>query len=244
MDFAAKHKKNIGAYWNNATEATGVFTDAGCTIGQTWDTTGIRLHIDVDPKWRYAVPKEGGLGWMDTVGIPSGAENVDGAYEFINFLLSPEIGAMHANNTGYNTAAAGATKYLSEANREAFDFAYPEGAIDNLWWWPVFTPWFSEVRQEYVEKADQRIIPHARAGADRSLPVPFPFSERTFFHMRGKDIILEKASVTFGAFTAVHPLDLKIEVEASSFRSSAPRAVARRRCFGCSRAFCSKAPVM
>lgn len=152
LAFAAKHKKNIGAYWNNATEATGAFTDAGCTIGQTWDTTGIKLHDDVDPKWRYAAPKEGALGWMDTVAIPSGAANVDHAYELINFLLTPEIGGMFANNTGYNSAAVNASEHLSDASKEAFAFAYPGDAIDNLWWWPMFTPWFSEMRQEYVEK--------------------------------------------------------------------------------------------
>ena len=152
LAYAAKHKKNIGAYWNNATEATGAFTDSGCTIGQTWDTTGIKLHNDVDSKWLYTAPKEGALGWMDTVAIPSGAANVEQAYELINFLLTPEAGAVFANNTGYNSAAKGADKHLTTASKEAFAIAYPEGAIDNLWWWPMFTPWFSGVRQEYVEK--------------------------------------------------------------------------------------------
>jgi spermidine/putrescine transport system substrate-binding protein len=152
LDFAAKHKGNIGAYWNNATEATGAFTDAGCTIGQTWDTTGIKLHTDVDPKWRYAAPKEGALGWMDTVAVPSGAANVDQAYELINFLMTPEIGGMFANNTGYNSAAVGSADHLTAASKDAFAFAYPGDAIENLWWWPMFTPWFSAVRQEYSEK--------------------------------------------------------------------------------------------
>jgi spermidine/putrescine transport system substrate-binding protein len=66
--------------------------------------------------------------------------------------MTPEIGAMHANNTGYNSAAVGSDKHLSEANKMAFDIAYPKGAIENLWWWPMLTPWFSSVRQEYVEK--------------------------------------------------------------------------------------------
>lgn len=150
--FVASRKKNIGAYWNNATEATGAFTDGGCTIGQTWDTTGLKLHSDVDAKWRYAAPKEGALGWMDTAAIPSGAANLDQAYALLNFLLSPEIGGMFANNTGYNSAAVGADAHLSDANKEAFAFAYAGDAIDNLWWWPMFTPWFSAVREEYVEK--------------------------------------------------------------------------------------------
>jgi len=152
LKFLKPHKNNIGAFWNNATEATSAFTDSGCTIGQTWDTTGIKLRNDVGMKWVYTAPKEGALAWMDTMAIPSGAVNVDQAYELINFLMTPEIGAMHANNTGYNSAAVGSDKHLSAANKAAFDVAYPQGAIDNLWWWPLLTPWFSSVRQEYVEK--------------------------------------------------------------------------------------------
>ncbi len=152
LDFLKPHKKNIGAFWNNATEATAAFTDAGCTIGQTWDTTGIKLHIDVDQKWIYTAPKEGALGWMDTMGIPSGAKNLDETYEMINFLMTPEAGGMFANNTGYNSAAVGSANHLSDANKTAFKIAYPGGAIENLWWWPMNTPWFNGVRQEYVEK--------------------------------------------------------------------------------------------
>ena len=151
VKFVKDHKKNIGAFWNNATEATAAFTDAGCTIGQTWDTTGIKLHIDVDQKWRYSSPKEGALAWMDTMGIPSGAENLEQAYEFINFMLTPEIGGMFANNTGYNSAAVDSAGYLSDANKAAFEAAYPGDSIENFWWWPMFTPWFSDVRTEYVE---------------------------------------------------------------------------------------------
>ncbi len=152
LEFATARKKNIGAYWNNATEATAAFTDAGCTIGQTWDTTGIKLHIDVDKKWIYTSPKEGALAWMDTMAIPSGAANVEQAYEFMNFLMTPEAGGMFANNTGYNSAAVNADAHLTEASKAAFAIAYPKGAIENFWWWPVFTPWFSAVRSEFVEK--------------------------------------------------------------------------------------------
>ena len=152
LEFMKPHKKNIGAFWNNATEATSAFTDSGCTIGQTWDTTGIKLHNDVDKKWIYTSPKEGALGWMDTMAIPSGATNVEQAYELMNFLMTPEIGGMFANNTGYNSAAVGSAAHLTDESKAAFKIAYPEGAIDNLWWWPMSTPWFSNVRQEYVEK--------------------------------------------------------------------------------------------
>ena len=152
MAFLKPRKKNIGAFWNNATEATAAFTDAGCTIGQTWDTTGILLHKDVDKKWIYTAPKEGALGWMDTMGIPSGAANLDQTYELINFLMKPKIGGMFSNNTGYNSAAVGSANHLSDTSKATFKLAYPGNAIENLWWWPMNTPWFNGVRQEYVEK--------------------------------------------------------------------------------------------
>jgi spermidine/putrescine transport system substrate-binding protein len=151
--FAMEHRKSFGAWWNNATEATSAFTDAGCNIGQTWDTTGILLNRDVAPKWRYTMPKEGGLAWMDTVAIPSGAANPEGAYAFINHLMTPEMGGIFSNRTGYNSAAVGAEAFLNEKALAAFNMAYPDtAAIDNLWWWPAQTEFFSRLRGEFVEK--------------------------------------------------------------------------------------------
>lgn len=153
LKFLIEHKQNIGAWWNNATEATSAFTDAGCTIGQTWDTTGILLGRNVDPKWRYTMPKEGGLAWMDTIGIPAGAANPEGAYAFINHLLTPEMGAVFANRTGYNSAAQGADQHLNEQAKAAFEMAYPDqAALDNLFWWPMQTDFYAALRGEYVEK--------------------------------------------------------------------------------------------
>ena len=152
LNYALARKKNIGAFWNNATEATAAFTDAGCTIGQTWDTTGILLNRQTD-KWRYSMPKEGGLGWIDTLAIPSGAANLDQAYEFINFMLKPETGGMFANNAGYNSAATGADGHYSPEMKAGYQMAYPQAAaVDNLWWWPAQTPFFAELRSQYVEK--------------------------------------------------------------------------------------------
>ena len=153
LRFATERRRSIGAWWNNATEATSAFTDAGCTVGQTWDTTGILLNRQDKGRWRYTVPNEGGLAWMDTAAIPAGAANVEGAYAFIGHLLTPESGAAFANRTGYNSAAAGADALLNEEAKAAFEMAYPDqAALDNLWWWPMQTEFYAKLRPEYVEK--------------------------------------------------------------------------------------------
>jgi spermidine/putrescine transport system substrate-binding protein len=153
VSFLEQNRKNVGAFWNNANEATAAFKDAGCVIGQTWDTTGLLLNRDLDKKWRYTMPKEGGLAWTDTFGIPSGAENVDQAYALVAFLYKPENGGIFANASGYNSCAVDADKHLNDAHKTAFAaMAYPGDAIDKLWWWPMMPAYFSKVRGEYVEK--------------------------------------------------------------------------------------------
>lgn len=152
LSFLLAHKDNIGAYWNNAAEATAAFTNAGCTIGQTWDSTGIKLHENTDRIWRYGMPKEGGLAWTDTFGIPSGATNVEQAYALMNFLYQPDVGARFANTTGYNSCAKGAENYLSDEARAAYEAAYPAGTLDKLFWWPMQTDFFTRLRAEYAAK--------------------------------------------------------------------------------------------
>jgi spermidine/putrescine transport system substrate-binding protein len=150
--FIIAHKNNIGAFWNNATEATAAFTDAGCAIGQTWDTTGILLALEVDPKYKYRAPREGIITWVDGIGVPSGAANVEQAYEFINFILTPENGGAFSNATGYNSCVAGAEDHLEEANKRIFQEVYTPEVLDNLWWWQAETPWFAPLREQYVEQ--------------------------------------------------------------------------------------------
>ena len=149
--FIIEHKDNIAAFWNNATEATAAFNDAGATIGQTWDTTGLLLSRD-NADYRYRMPKEGGITWMDGVGLTSGAENVEQAYAFINTLLEPEMGGMLSKNTGYNSSVIGAAGFAGEEYSKQFAQVYNEESLANLWWWQADTPWFAPLRQEYVEK--------------------------------------------------------------------------------------------
>ena len=149
--FVIENKDKIGAFWNNATEASAAFTDAGCTIGQTWDTTGILLNRQ-NSKFRYRMPKEGGITWMDSMGIPVGAENPEQGYAFINAMLDPEMAGMFAANTGYNSCVLGAEDYAGEKYKAQFAEIYTEETLTNLWWWQADTPWFAPLRQEYVEK--------------------------------------------------------------------------------------------
>ncbi|WP_317931367.1 extracellular solute-binding protein [Halioxenophilus sp. WMMB6] len=49
----------------------------------------------------YVIPKEGALLWVDMLGIPKDATNVDEALAFIDYLMSPEIAAENTNYIWY-----------------------------------------------------------------------------------------------------------------------------------------------
>lgn len=145
-----ERKDHFGAFWNNATEATSAFKEAGCTVGQTWDTTGLLLNRE-NPDMVYRAPKEGIITWLDSMGIPSGAENVEQAYAFINFMLQPEVGGMFADNTGYNSAVTGAADFAGDEYKQQFNAVYTPEVLSNMWWWQADTPFFAPVRNEFVE---------------------------------------------------------------------------------------------
>lgn len=148
---AIARKGNIIQFWSNENEAQGAFRTNGAKIGQTWDSSAATLAKEGLPVG-FIAPKEGALAWMEGISIPTGAQNVDQAYAFLNFMLSPEAGALYANHTSINSTAVGAEAHLSEASRTFFTGAYPGDALEKLWWWPVQENWFVALRNEYQDK--------------------------------------------------------------------------------------------
>ncbi len=152
MPFAIEHKSWVRQFWNNTQETLNAFYQNNAVVGQCWDGPSLRMMKETKGRLRYLMPVEGGLAWTDTMGIPSGAENVEQAYAFINHLLTPEMGGILGNKAGYNSAVVGAADYLEPEGKEAFKSAYPDDAIDNLWWWLPSPAWWAALRAEYVDK--------------------------------------------------------------------------------------------
>ncbi len=74
--------------------------------GQAADIMYVNEDID------YAVPKEGSNLWFDNMIIPKTAANVEGAHQFINFMLDPKIAAQNADYVGYSTPNEQAIKLM------------------------------------------------------------------------------------------------------------------------------------
>ncbi|GAA3609252.1 spermidine/putrescine ABC transporter substrate-binding protein PotF [Gibbsiella greigii] len=57
----------------------------------------------------YSIPKEGALTYFDVFAMPADAKNKDEAYQFLNFLLKPDVIADISNHVYYANAVKDAT---------------------------------------------------------------------------------------------------------------------------------------
>lgn len=83
-------KPNLLKWWTSGAEATELFATGEAVIGGFWRGRVNNLRKEGHPIG-YVQPKEGTVGWVDTMAIPSTAENVEAALALINFALEAEI---------------------------------------------------------------------------------------------------------------------------------------------------------
>ena len=62
----------------------------------------------------FAIPKEGALMWFDNLAIPSDAPNADGAHQFINYLMRPEVIAKATNYVAYANGNLASQKLVNK----------------------------------------------------------------------------------------------------------------------------------
>lgn len=80
----------------------------------------------------YVIPSEGSNLWFDNIVIPKTAKNLDGAYAFINFMLTPEHAAQNAEYVGYSTPNQVAKALLPQEIAEDPQFYPNDETINRL----------------------------------------------------------------------------------------------------------------
>jgi spermidine/putrescine transport system substrate-binding protein len=149
--FCVDNKKQIKLFWNDADSQKNGLLNEGVVVGQTWDGPPLALKNNGDPV-TYQAPREGALAWVDGMSIPTGAENMDQIYAFIEYVYLPEPAGRAIDKHGYNSAVLGADKFASDQYAKNFAEAYPGDALKNLNPWPAEPQWYADVRTEYRNK--------------------------------------------------------------------------------------------
>ena len=100
----------------------------------------------------YAYPKEGVVGWFDSLVVPSSAKNVENARKFMNFMMDPVNMAILTENQGYGDAIKGTAQYYSDELKSAPEVNPPSDL--NV----VFAPTCSPKAQSLIDKVWTKVL--------------------------------------------------------------------------------------
>ena len=150
-DFCISKKGNLVKFWSGADPQKQGFTSDGVVVGQTWDGP-IAAMMKAGEPVAYQTTDEGALAWIDGITLSEKAENIDEAYELINYSFTPEVGGQTINEIGYNSAVNGASDFYSPETKALAKAIYPGDTSTKLNPWPPEPPWFADARAEYANK--------------------------------------------------------------------------------------------
>lgn len=150
-DYCISKKANLVKFWSGADPQKQGFTSDGVVVGQTWDGPIVSMMKAGEPV-AYQTTDEGALAWVDGITLSAKAENIDEAYELINYSFTPEVGGMTINEIGYNSAVIGASDFYSDATKAISQAVYPGDTASKLNPWPPEPPWYADARAEYANK--------------------------------------------------------------------------------------------
>ena len=85
-------------------------------MGPIWNGDFL-VAQEENPDLDYVFPEEGAVLWADNFVIPVGAENLDNAYAFINYMLRPEVAAACVEEYKYSSPNIPALELLPEELR-------------------------------------------------------------------------------------------------------------------------------
>lgn len=71
-----------------------------------WDGNSMKTRVNEKAPIEYAMPKEGLVGWLDSMVVPKGAANVDNAKKFIDFMTTLENATVQYNYYGHSAPMA------------------------------------------------------------------------------------------------------------------------------------------
>ena len=150
-EYCISKKGNLVKFWSGADPQKQGFTSDGVVVGQTWDGP-IAAMMKAGEPVAYQTTDEGALAWIDGITMSAKAENIDEAYELINYSFTPEVGGQTVNEIGYNSAVNGASDFYSDETKALAKAIYPGDTSTKLNPWPPEPPWYADARAEYANK--------------------------------------------------------------------------------------------
>jgi len=127
-------KKLLRTYWNSIADLTNLFATGEVVCAFSW----VPPYYDLTArglKMGMAKPKEGVIGWCDTLAIPKevDGDRLDASLQFIDYLLGPDYGMQLAVGGPYAQSTSVARDKLSPEQQEKI-FIKDLSVMDSFVW--------------------------------------------------------------------------------------------------------------
>ena len=114
-------KPNVKLLWSTEDQWNKSFAAKEFDLSLFWSGGSVRSKRNSKLPVDFVVPKEGGIGWVDGLGIPASAPNAEGALVFANWLIDPTFYVEWATKVGApasSNSAALATLPADDLSRQ------------------------------------------------------------------------------------------------------------------------------
>jgi len=125
-------REYIGEYWSDYLKLISAFQTGNTTIGTSWQV--IVNAIDQE-NVQAILPDEGATAWNDTWMLSSQAENVNCAYAWMNYIVSPEANATATEYFGEAPNSEAACELTVNPKHCDIYHAGDEEFSEKLWYW-------------------------------------------------------------------------------------------------------------
>lgn len=122
-----KIKPNVVKNYNTGSEMVNLASTGEITVTMTQDFT-LRSLKEAVPTMEWAQLEDGDIAVLNTLNIPTGAENVELAYKFIDFVLSQEVQQKEAEQG----VDAPINMKVELTDEQAANWTYGQDEIDAL----------------------------------------------------------------------------------------------------------------
>ncbi|MDH3388936.1 MAG: extracellular solute-binding protein [Gammaproteobacteria bacterium] len=149
QDLLVKQKEYVVAY--NSETMSDLLASGEAIMTNHWSGFS-RLGRLTGAPIAYAYPKEGVVGWFDSLVVPSSAKNVENAKKFMNFMMDPVNMAMLTENQGYGDAVKGTEAYYSDELKSSPEINPPSNLK------VFFAPTCSPKAQSLIDKVWTKVM--------------------------------------------------------------------------------------
>jgi spermidine/putrescine transport system substrate-binding protein len=98
-------KQNVKLLWSSEDQWNKSFAAKEFDLSVYWSGATVRSKRNSHLPVEFVVPKEGGIGWLDSLSIPASAPNPEAAATFINYMIDPVFYVEWATKIGAPASA-------------------------------------------------------------------------------------------------------------------------------------------